>query len=101
MIKILVVTVPYEKTSAGGAAKSFLNIFNGLKENKEFQLKILALNTNKLIKKFLNPLGVGYFVFIPKILKIINKFKPNIIITQSRITFPAIASANIQQGKNG
>lgn len=97
MIKILLVTIPYEKTSTGGAAKSFLNIFNGLKENKEFQLKILALNTNKLINKFLNPLGLGYFVFIPKILRKINKFKPDVIITQSRITFPAIASANIKK----
>ena len=97
MITILVVTVPYNKTSAGGAAKSFLNIFNGLKEIDILQLEILELKTNKMISRFLNPLGLGYFVFIPKILKRINKFKPNIIITQSRISFSAIFSASIKK----
>ena len=97
MIKTLVVTVPYKKDSTGGAAKSFLNIFNGLKETNLLQLKILELKTNKMISRFLNPLGIGYFVFIPKILKTINKFKPNIIITQSRISFSAIFSASIKK----
>ena len=49
MIRTLVITVPYKKTSAGGAAKSFLNIFDGSKENNMLQLKVLELNTNRMI----------------------------------------------------
>ena len=95
MIKILTFTFYYKKNSAGGAAKSFLNIVDGLKKHGNFQIQNVFFRLNKNLKKFLNATGIGFNIFIPKIIKIIRAFKPHLILTQTRIALPSIISANI------
>ena len=95
MVRLLIVSLQYGKVSTGGAATSFMNIINGLKNNQNLQIKIFSRTTTNLIKKFLDPLGIGYYLYLYKIYSTIKNFKPNIIITQSRITFSAIYAAKL------
>ena len=95
MIKVLVVSVRYGKESTGGAATSFMNIINGLKMDQNLEIKIFSRTTTSLIKKILDPLGISYYLYIFKIYSVIKRFKPNIIITQSRITFSTIFAAKL------
>jgi len=95
MFKVLIVSVRYGKESTGGAATSFMNIINGLKKDQSLKVKIFSRTTTNLIKKFLDPLGISYYLYFYKIYSTIKSFKPNIIITQSRITFSAILAAKL------
>jgi glycosyltransferase involved in cell wall biosynthesis len=97
MIKVLTITFPYEARTAGGASKSFLRIIKGLKQSKEFRIEALILSVRKNLIKFYNPLEIGYFAFIPKIVKKINNFKPNIIITQTALALPSIIAGRIKK----
>lgn len=95
MVKVLIVSLRYGKESTGGAATSFMNIINGLKKDQNLEIKIFSHTTTNLIKKFLDPLGISYYLYFYKIYFAIKSFKPNIIITQSRITFSAIFAAKL------
>ncbi len=95
MVRVLIVSVRYGKESTGGAATSFMNIINGLKKDQDLKIKIFSRSTTNLIKKFLDPLGISYYLYSYKIYSTIKSFKPNIIITQSRITFSAIFAAKL------
>ena len=95
MIKVLIVSVRYGKKFTGGAATSFMNIIDGLKKDQNLKIKIFSRTTSNLIKRFLDPLGISYYLYIYKIYSAIRNFKPNIIITQSRITFAAIFAAKL------
>jgi glycosyltransferase involved in cell wall biosynthesis len=97
MIKILAVSFPYDKTSPGGAAKSFLNIIEGLKEQKNFKVNRISLDNRKFRRKFTNPFGIAFYLFIPKIIRAINKVKPNIILTQTGAAFPTIVGGLIKK----
>ena len=94
MIKILAVSFHYDIRATGGAAKSFLNIIEGLNRNKNFHVERLSI---KPIKKILNPLGLSLYLNIPKILKSIKKVKPDIIITQTSPAFATIIAARIMK----
>ena len=95
MFKVLIVSVRYGKESTGGAATSFMNIINGLEKDQNLKIKIFSRSTTNLIKKFLDPLGISYYLYFFKIYSAIKSFKPNVIITQSRITFSAIFVAKL------
>jgi len=95
MFKVLIVSVRYGKESTGGAAASFMNIVKSLKKDQKLKIKIFSRSTTKLNKKLLDPLGVSYYLYSHKIFSAIKSFKPNIIITQSRITFSAILAAKL------
>ena len=95
MLKVLIVSVRYGKESTGGAATSFMNIINGLRKDQNLKIKIFSRTTTNLIKKFLDPLGISYYLYFFKIYSAIKSFKPNIIITQSRIIFSAIFAAKL------
>ena len=95
MYKVLIASVRYGKESTGGAATSFMNIINGLKKDQNLNIKIFSRTTSNLIKKFLDPLGISYYLYFFKIYSAIKSFKPNIIITQSRITFSTIIAAKL------
>ena len=94
MIKILAVSFHYDKTSPGGAAKSFLNIIEGLNRTKNFHVERLSI---KSIKKILNPFELMLYLNIPKIIKTINKVKPHIILTQTGPTLATIIAARIKK----
>ena len=94
MIKILAVSFHYDKTSPGGAAKSFLNIIEGLNRTKNFHVERLTI---KSIKKILNPFELMLYLKIPKIIKTINKVKPSIILTQTGPTLATIIAARIKK----
>lgn len=96
MIKILTVTFYYDTRTAGGASKSFLKIIEGLKQSKEFEIEALTFSIRKKLVKLYKPIGVGYFAYIPKIVKKINIFKPSIIITQTALALPSIISGKIK-----
>ncbi len=95
MIKILTLTFYYNKNSTGGAATSFLNIVDGLNKHGNFQIQNVFFRLNKNLGKLLNATGIGFNIFIPKIIKKIRDFKPHLIITQKAIALPSIISANI------
>ena len=95
MFRVLIVSLQYGKESTGGAATSFMNIINGLKNDQNLQIKRFSRTTTNLIKKLLDPLGIGYYLYFYKIYSTIKSFKPNIIITQSRITFSTILAAKL------
>jgi len=96
MIKILTITFHYEARTAGGASKSFLKIIEGLNQSKEFKIEALTFTIRKNLVKLYKPFGVGYFAYIPKIVKKINNFKPSIIITQTALALPSIISGKIK-----
>lgn len=94
MIKILTVSFDYTKESTGGAAKSFLNIVENLKSVKEFDVESFTL---KNIRRKFNPFGIILYLYFPKILLKINKFKPHIIITQTGAAFSTIFASRIKK----
>lgn len=93
MIKILLISPHVKKGMIGGAEKSFINIADGLKTNKDFQVETYFGSVKNIIKRTLGRLGIGYYLLIPKIIILIKKYKPDIIITQTRISFATIISA--------
>ena len=97
MIKILTITFHYEARTAGGASKSFLKIIEGLKQSNEFKIEALTFSIRKNLVKLYKPFGIGYFAYIPKIVKKINNFKPSIIITQTALALPSIISGKIKK----
>lgn len=90
MIRILFISPHYSNEPQGGSAISFLNILNILKGENN----ILISYFNPPIRKF--KFFINMF-FIPKLFREINKFKPNIIITQRDIAYAAIISARIKK----
>lgn len=96
MIKILTITFHYETRTAGGASKSFLKIIDGLKQSKEFKIEALTFSIRKKLVKLYKPIPIGYFAYIPKIVKKINNFRPSIIITQTALALPSIISGKIK-----
>jgi len=78
----------------GGASKSITNIVNSLRDIKGIQIKVL---TQKFRNKLLKSLDLDAYILIPRIIKNISKFKPNIIITQDRIAFPTILISKIMK----
>jgi len=97
MIRILTVTFYYKKGASGGAGNSLLGIIDGLSESNKFKIESLFFIKKKNLKRFYNPLGIGYYIFIPKIIKKINKFKPQLIITQTGLGPPSIIVAKIKR----
>jgi glycosyltransferase involved in cell wall biosynthesis len=94
MIKILTVGFYYTKESTGGAAKSFLNIVENLKSVKEFDVESFTLKNKR---RRLNPFGIVLYLYFPKILRKVNKFKPHIIITQTGAAFSSILTSRIKK----
>lgn len=97
MIKILLVNVSLSrrKFARGGASKSFSNIFHGFAQIPNFKLYNLDIKVSKKTKQIFDRIPIGYYIFIPKIIHSIKKFKPDLIITQTRISFATIISAKI------
>jgi len=95
MIKILLVLPIYKVKGIGGAEKSITNIFNGLKKRKDLHIEYYYSMTHQIFKKIFNRIGFGYYLLVPKILIAIKKFKPDIIITQTRISFAATIAAKL------
>lgn len=83
-----------KRSIKGGASKSITNIVNTLRDIKSIQIKIL---TQKFRNKFLKSLDLDSYVLIPRIIRNISKFKPDIIITQDRIAFPTILISKIMK----
>ena len=94
MIKILTVSFYYTNESKGGAAKSFLNIVENLKSVKEFDVESFTL---KIKRRLFNPFDILLYLSFTKILLKINKFKPQIIITQTGAAFSTIFAARIKK----
>lgn len=78
----------------GGASKSITNIVNSLKDIKGIRIKTL---TQKFRNKLLKSLDLDSYLLIPRIIRNILRFKPNIIITQDRIAFPTIIISKIMK----
>jgi len=98
MIRILFISARYTFNSPGGSAKSFLNIYNGLKNKKGFEIELLnyGLSRSSFVKIY------DFFSFLPYALNIkflykIKKFKPHLIISQGIISYPAIIAARINK----
>ena len=70
MFKVLLVSVRYWKESLGGAATSFMNIINCLKMDLNLKIKIFYYTTTNLIKKFLDFLGISYYLNNPIVKKV-------------------------------
>ena len=94
MINILAVSFHYDEKSTGGAAKSFLNIIEGLNRDRNFHVERLSI---KSIKKLFDPFNLTLFLNIPRIIRAINRVKPLIILTQTSPAFAAIIAANIKK----
>ena len=77
----------------GGASKSITNIVNNLKNIKTIQIKTM---TQKFRNKLLKSIGLDSYILVPKIIKNILKFNPDIIITQDDIAFPTILISNLK-----
>ena len=78
----------------GGASKSITNIVNSLRDIENIQIKTL---TQRFRNKLLKSIGLDSYVTIPRIVRDILKFKPEIIITQDRIAFPTIIISKIMK----
>jgi len=96
MTRILVVSFPYDKKTAGGAAKSFVNIIHGLNKHQNIEIKLLSMAFPPRLNRMFHNYGIGYFFYLPKILKAINRFKPNIIFTQTGWAFVSIIAARLK-----
>ncbi len=96
MIRILIVSTHYRKESPGGAAQSIINISEVLKENNDFNVEFFDPPLGKF-KTLIFRLGISFYLLIPKIIREINKFKPQIIITQKNIANAAIISGRIKK----
>ena len=88
----ILIVVSYN--NKGGASKSIMNITNSLKEIKNIQIKILS---QKIQNKLLSSISLDSYLSIPNIIINILKFKPDIIITQDGIAFPAILVSKIMK----
>ncbi len=96
MIRILFIYTPLEKGSRGGTFRSSFNILEGFKDNPDFEIRMLPFNPETLLSRFFNFMKLWNFFFIPKIIKVINSFKPHAIMSQSGAAFPSIISAKIK-----
>lgn len=83
-----------KRSIIGGASKSIINVVNGLKSDQKTQIKTLI---QKFRSKILMSVGLDSYVLIPKIIKNILNFKPDIIITQDRVAFPTIILSKIKK----
>jgi len=63
MFKVSMLSVRYGKKSMGGAATSFMNIIYGSKKDQNLKIKIFSRTTTNLIKKFLVPIGISYYLY--------------------------------------
>ena len=97
MIKVLLVLPNNKRGALGGAEKSIINISNGLKKKRDIQIEYYYVMIRFLFQKILDRIGFGYYFFVPKIFFAIKKFKPDIIITQSRISFAATIAAKLNK----
>ena len=115
-MKVLITSDYYGENIPGGADKSLRIMIEGLLRFKSIYIKILARETNKInkknisinslnkiisrfqtkTKKIIRPFGTDFFLYTLQILKTINKFKPDIIITQRTISYPTILCARIK-----
>lgn len=101
-MKILITTGYLEasvkrKTPKGdikGISKSILNIIEGFRDIKNIQTKVIA---QEFKNKLLMSVTLDSYVLIPKIVKTISQFKPDLIITQDRIAFPTILIAKLKK----
>lgn len=89
-MKILVIAGYIE---AGGASKSITNIVNSLKNIENIQIETL---TQKFQNKLLASIMLDSYMLIPKIIKAISQFRPDLIITQDRIAFPTILISKLK-----
>jgi glycosyltransferase involved in cell wall biosynthesis len=97
MIRILVVSPQLKKGSVGGLLKSSNNIFNGLGRLDDFQIKTIAFNPLKKTNKIFIYFKMGNLLYIRRIIKEINRYKPHVIISQASIAIPTIISARIKK----
>ena len=97
MIKILLILPSYKRGALGGAEKSIINISDGLKKKRDFHIEYYFVIFRFLLQKIVDRIGFGYYFFVPKIFFAIKKFKPDIIITQSRISFAATIAAKLNK----
>ena len=95
MIRLLIISVKYGKKSTGGAAKSFINILRGLSQLQNIKVQIYSKTSTGVIKKVFDSFGFSYFLYLPLIIRQIKRFKPHLIMTQSRIAFSATLAAKI------
>lgn len=101
-MKILITTGYLEasvkrKTPKGdikGISKSILNIIEGFRDIKNLQVKVIA---QEFKNKILMSIALDSYVLIPKIIKTILQFKPDLIITQDRIAFPTILASKLKK----
>ncbi|MFW9829666.1 MAG: glycosyltransferase family 4 protein, partial [Candidatus Thorarchaeota archaeon] len=77
----------------GGAEKSIINISEGLKQIKDFKVEYYYGQSHKIIQKIFSWISFEYYFLIPRILVVINEVKPDVIITQTRISFAATLGA--------
>ena len=90
--KILIIAGYSGNNTTGGSSKSLTNIVNSLRGANNVQIKTLKQKfSNKLLRSF----GFESYVLIPKIVKNILRFKPNVIITQDSMAFPTILVSKI------
>ena len=97
MIKILAISFPYDEKTAGGAAKSFINIIRSLKKEQNIVVKSLSISFPSGMTRIFHSYGIGYFLYLPRILKSIRQFKPHIIITQTGWAFVSIIAALLKK----
>ncbi|MBY8989953.1 MAG: glycosyltransferase family 4 protein [Candidatus Lokiarchaeota archaeon] len=97
MIKILLILPRLKNKGIGGAEKSILNISLGLKKTEDFQIEYYFGKPNLIYQKIFKRISLENYVLIPKILLTIKKIKPDIIITQTRISFAATIAAKLCQ----
>lgn len=90
-MKILVIVGYLE---VGGASKSIINIIDSLIGIKNIQIKTI---TQKFQNKLLASIVLDSYMLIPKIIKTISQFKPDLIITQDRIAFPTILISKLKK----
>ena len=97
MIKILLVLPSFKRKGIGGAEKSIINISNGLKKRNDFQIEYYFSKPPFLIQKILGRIGLENYFIIPRILSTIKKLDPNLIITQTRISFATTIAARLSK----
>jgi len=83
-----------KRSVKGGASKSITNIVKCLKDIENVKIKTL---TQKFRNKLLQSFDLDCYILVPRIIKTILKFKPDIVITQDRIAYPTIIISKIMK----
>ena len=91
-MKILIIAGYSGNKNIGGSFKSLLNIVNSLKAENNINVKVLK---QKFENKVLKSIGLESYVLIPKFIKTIIKFNPDVVITQDTMAFPAIVASKL------